>query len=90
MEGGSRQPLAVSRLQIDDEAYDCNRFKRQLPDAETAHFDEATQCIGGPDQQARVHRFEVDAIVGDQASEPQRRGLRRLDQCQREARLAGA
>ena len=85
-----RQPLGVVRREIDHQADHRDRLVIEPPDAEPAHLDQSRERRRRPHQQPAVTRFEVNAVVADQAGEPQQPGVRRLDQRQRKARLAGA
>jgi hypothetical protein len=85
-----RQPLGIVGREIDHQADYGDRLVLEPPDANATHFDHPRQRRRRACQQAAVTRFEVHAVIRHQTGEPQQPGLRRLDQPQRQARLAGS
>jgi hypothetical protein len=59
-------------------------------DSKPAHFDQSCESRRRPHEEASVPRFKVNAIITHQQAEPQQPCLRRSNEREREARLAGS
>ena len=85
---GSR--FGIVRREVHHQADDRNRLMIEPPDAEPAHLEQSCQRWRRLHQQAPVARFEVNAIVPNQARERQHPRLRGVDERERQLRLAGS
>ena len=85
-----RQALRVRCRKVDGQPDHGDTLVGQPPNAEPTHLDETGEGRGGTDQQPAGGRFDLGAIISDQAGEPQLPGVRRRDQVEGETRFAGA
>ena len=82
--------VGVGGGEVDDQADHRDRLEGDAPDAEPAHLDQAGERRRRAHQQPAVPGLELHAVVGHQPGERSEPGLRRVDQRQREPRLAAA
>ena len=88
--GTFRQPVGVVRREVHHQADHRNRLVSEPADAEPAYFDQSCQRGRRLDQQPSMARFEMDAIVSNQARERQQSRLRGVDERERQFRFARA
>ena len=80
-------PALRAGAKIDNEANHRTRLVGEADDADTTHFNEASQTVGGPHQQPPARCLEMHAVIADKSGEWQDAGASGGDQREGQPRL---